>query len=98
MLPLSISTSANIGIEPIFATADAETTKDLGETITSSSAFKSKALSANSRAVEPLETVDAYLTLKVDEKSQYYNTGDWINHFSYIVLKEGKLSTKKFIK
>ena len=58
------------------------------------------------RKLQKINPIDYYifghrhlpLKLKVDEKSQYYNTGDWINHFSYIVLKEGKLSTKKFIK
>ena len=58
------------------------------------------------RKIQKINPVDYYifghrhlpLKLKVDEKSKYYNTGDWINHFSYIVLKDGKLSAKKFNK
>ena len=36
------------------------------------------------------------LNLKVDENSQYYNPGDWINHLRYIVLNDGNLSATKF--
>jgi UDP-2,3-diacylglucosamine hydrolase len=36
------------------------------------------------------------LELKVDEKATYINTGDWLQHYTYAVLDNGKLELKTY--
>ena len=36
------------------------------------------------------------LELKVDEKATYINTGDWLQHYTYAVLDNGKLKLKTY--
>ena len=38
------------------------------------------------------------LELKVDEKATYINTGDWLQHYTYAVLENGKLELKTYNK
>jgi UDP-2,3-diacylglucosamine hydrolase len=38
------------------------------------------------------------LELKVDEKATYINTGDWLQHYTYAVLDNGKLELKTYSK
>jgi len=38
------------------------------------------------------------LELKVDEKATYINTGDWLQHYTYAVLDNGKLELKTYNK
>jgi UDP-2,3-diacylglucosamine hydrolase len=38
------------------------------------------------------------LELKVDEKATYINTGDWLQHYTYAVLDNGKLELKTYTK
>ena len=38
------------------------------------------------------------LELKVDEKATYINTGDWLRHYTYAVLDNGKLELKTYNK
>jgi len=38
------------------------------------------------------------LELKVDEKATYINTGDWLRHYTYAVLDNGKLELKTYTK
>jgi UDP-2,3-diacylglucosamine hydrolase len=38
------------------------------------------------------------LELKVDEKATYINTGDWLQHYTYAVLENGKLKLKTYNK
>ena len=34
--------------------------------------------------------------MKIDEKAKYINLGDWIYHFTYAKIKNGKLELMKF--
>ena len=36
------------------------------------------------------------LEMKIDEKAKYINLGDWISHFTYAKIKNGKLELVKF--
>mgnify|MGYP001159753294 FL=1 len=36
--------------------------------------------------------------LKIDNQATYINVGDWITHNTYGLLKEGKLTLKKYCK
>jgi len=38
------------------------------------------------------------LELKIDEKATYINTGDWLQHFTYAVLDNGKVELKTYTK
>jgi len=36
------------------------------------------------------------LQMKLNDKSFYYNSGDWLHHFTYLEFENAKLSLKKF--
>ncbi len=38
------------------------------------------------------------LELKVDEKATYINTGDWLRHYTYAILDNGRLELKTYTK